>query len=352
MPPPSCQIQDLVDGFLPAALAATSTAGPRGHGMVWRRTIAGRQQTVFGLLDPAGNLVTPPGPVDITDANNQNVQDVSLVWTGNEFAAAWWLPTVGAVFQRIDRSGRRIGNNVVIGGAGQPSLAYNPRDREFVVAWRGSLQRLDASGRLIGAPLRNASSGRASIAWSAPLGQYVHLSVAGPILEHRLFDAAGQEISMRPLYMPPMGFRIDDNAGNTLLPMVYNHADHELAVAFRLKPSTGGTLYDASIHLLVFEPAGMQLALREVAPQAPRGLLEPGLVWSGAGYGVAWTGHINPYPVTVLHTDRRGAPLSRVRDVACQRGNRSIYPTLAFNGASYIAMWNMPWRVFSTVWTP
>ncbi len=111
--------------------------GPgQGYGITWSDYKTGRWNVFFARLDEDGNLMTPPGEVQISD--NVGVfsdikRDQDLIWNGEEFLLAWSLiSTVGEIHvARISREGTILEKKIVIDNGtdfATPRLAWNGKE--------------------------------------------------------------------------------------------------------------------------------------------------------------------------------------------------------------------------------
>jgi hypothetical protein len=157
---------DLINGDIQITTAAGSSvaasvvwAGSQ-YGVAWYDNRDGNNEIYFARLDASGNKFG--SDVRVTAAGGNSIRP-SLVWTGSEFAVAWYDDRFGnneIFFTRIDASGVEIGDDVRVtvdpGSSRNPSLVW--ADGEFGIAWQddrdGNNQpyftRMDASGNKIG----------------------------------------------------------------------------------------------------------------------------------------------------------------------------------------------------------
>lgn len=134
-------------GLDPAAGAATDLylvfLGPgNGYAAAWNDNRTGQWQAWFARLDDDGNVMTPPGQVQVTSTALSISLETSLAWTGEEFLLAWtdldsaFGPLGALVGSRISMDGVVLEQRTLI-GTGQndfPRIAWNGRSFGMVFA--------------------------------------------------------------------------------------------------------------------------------------------------------------------------------------------------------------------------
>lgn len=105
----------------------------RGYGIAWNDNRTGPMQPWFARLDDDGNLIDPPGEVQLAVTEDDVPTTTSLAWTGEEFFFVWTnvdfnIGLFGKLIgTRISESGEVLEEKVIL-GTGQnnaPSVAWN-----------------------------------------------------------------------------------------------------------------------------------------------------------------------------------------------------------------------------------
>lgn len=171
-------------------------------------------------------------------------------------------------------------------------MAYNPGDNEYAVIWTKGIARINAStGALVGGVVPLGITGAPAAVFNTQSKRYavLHSSGNGKYLHFALRDTAGKGVGSSTVYFSPTGYQVDTNGGNNPAALAYNNVNNEYGVAFRRKPTAGGTLYTAAHLFLQVNLNGAVLSKQVVVPQTELGLREPTLRWGGLAWGMAWT---------------------------------------------------------------
>ncbi len=105
-----------------------ATEPGQGYGIAWNDDRTGVRQAWFALLDADGEVLTPPGEVQVSFALKHIRPEKSLVWNGLEFMLSWVSQDQGSAVMatRISGAGEVLETELLVpGGNSLPRLAWN-----------------------------------------------------------------------------------------------------------------------------------------------------------------------------------------------------------------------------------
>ena len=257
-----------------------------GYGLVWSDARDGNLELYYSGLDPFGQIA--PVDVRLTSAIFDSL-NASLIWTGDAYATSWCDKRSGstqAYFARFDASGAKLTPDVLLGSClnSQSSLAWS--GSEFGVVWVDGagevlFARLDATGSPVGlvAGLTDgAGTARGpALAWSgSEFAAVWHAKDAG---NNNQIYFTRVDISGSEIGSETA---VTATAVNSRLPdVVWSGAGYGVAWA-----EAGGASRFAQFALL--DAAGALLSGPTALSDLQTATMGPSLAWSGSDYGVSW----------------------------------------------------------------
>ncbi len=225
------------------------------------------------------------------------------------------------------------------------------------MVWGGGFTRINAvSGATVGGAVPFGVYTAASMVYNTQDKRYAvaHAHSTGSALYFAFLDASGKSVGSSTVYTATTGYKISNNGGNEAMALGYSPTHNEYGVAFRLKPTSGGTGYTASILFLQVNKNGWAPSKVTAVSQAELGLLEPLLQWNGYAWGLTFTYHAPKMSTRVMQLSRTGMPVSKTVTVNCPATAQRIYPDLAWNGSRWAVLWNegKQQHVFAGFWKP
>ena len=325
----------------------------------FRKQVGGKTQVHVALLDGNMTLLTPPGVVDVQDNGTKNSQEQRIAaGPAGQLAVVFTEVSLphAMVFQRLSARGALLGKNRAFSTQySQPDIAYNRDDNEYGVFWRGGFTRFDAAtGAQVGGTVTNTIRAAPVAVYNPKDKRYavLHASYSGDALYLTTHTAAGAVMSSSTVYTPNAGYRLDTNNGTWSQTLAYNTVNNEYGAAFRLKPTSGGSLYTASMEFLQISAAGKVLKQTTQAAQSSYGLLEPTLAWNGKdNYAMVWSHRGTNTVVRAVRFDRAGTVTSAATTVSCPPGP-ALYPAVAFDGTRWAVVWHGTSGMVASYWNP
>ena len=262
----------------------------RNYGVVWQHAGGNLGENDFLLLSDSGQIISPPGIVQLVPPTRLSLARPRLAYTGLEFGVVWVFQDVygntGIYFSRLDGNGTLLsppGGTVILQA---PGLRYDP-----MLAWNGSEYGLTWQDNRSGTP---------------------------QIYFMRL-DPLGQPI-------PPGAIALD--SGRADVPRIV-WADGFWAITF-------DDIATGDIAMIRLDPQGQPLGPKtQLFPTSPASINQ-GLAWSGEEFGVLWEDVTNsPWGDNRLgRVDRQGNPLL-TQVVVLTGSNFALSGNLVWNGTDY-----------------
>ena len=312
-----------------------------GYGVAWDDHRSGDSEIYFALLDSSGNQIG----TEIQLSNSEsNCGHASIVWTGAEYGVAWSDfrnvdPEV--YFARVDRFGNRIGDEVrLIHGYSQtPSLVWT--GNEYGLAWQDSrhaypeiyFSRLDSAGNRIGPPVRvttaDAISAWPSLAWTG--SQYA-------VAWHDERDGNYEIYFAR---LDSAGGKIGSDVRVTVALGASSHPSLVwTGTGYGLAWSDARDdllLVDGQIYWASLDTTGSTLIGDVRVTWHDRWVHDPSLVWTGSEYGLAWEDHRTPATAIYFTTINAAGTIGTELPLT---GSWFAYgPSVVWTGSEYATAW-------------
>lgn len=253
----------------------------------------------FALVDEEGNVLEGP-----TIISGMRVNEVQIVWTGEEFAMVWRDSAGNLLFGQVDEQGTSATDLELLQNV--PSirshaLSLVQAGNELGLAWTRSgdveFQRLS----LDGAPLTEPAAVASEIAsppefvWRGD--RYTGIAIAEPAAGERvvrLFDLAPNGT--------PMGEPVDLMEGAEHREFNNSYAAHSLGLADQgeelgvvfLATREGDISPEVYFQRVAYDGEQLGDELPVSDPNAMFGSIDPSLQWTGSGYLAAWRGNSEP----------------------------------------------------------
>lgn len=307
------------------------------YGFSFRRTI-GVQHTHVALLDPQANLQTPPGEVDL-QTEPMHSQDNWIAAGDGQFAVVWSTLS-GISFQIVDLLGNRVGPLTHL--ASSPfgaSVAWNPVDREWGVAYRGALLRFDRQGAQRGPANMASVDATPELVFNATdrLWALSTYDYAQSRVDLELHSPTGALLSSHTVWTATAGTMLDGNVGNERVRMTWNPTRNEYALVAREIPLNGSSVSPMRFIFVRIAASGTVLSSRELLPIGNYGYHEPFIGPDGDDYLLAYTISAPRHSLFALRVDHDGQPLAGME---CPAGDWVYYPTIGLGPGPHPLLFN------------
>jgi len=297
-------------------------------------------------------ILTRSGPDRIYNADPDLSHQASLVWTGSGYGLTWTDERDGQeeiYFQVLDTTGLPTGSETRVTtttvSSRRPSLVWN--GSEFAVAWVDErdgnpeiyFQRLTALGALSGSPRRvtddTAFSGEPSLVWA---GTEYGLAFSDEAAGNREISfariATDSTITGGPLRLT------NDSAVSEQPSLAWTGSGY--GVAWTDQRDLNKEIYVLVLDSLGSPTSGPQAVTADAAVSA-----QPSLVWTGSGFGVAWTDERDlNREIYFRLLSAAGIPQGLLPTRITTDGNTSDQAVLAWTGEEFGVVWRDT-RVFN-----